>query len=118
VGEISSVPLPVPLVPMVRSRVWIVNVAVTLLGAVIVTLQVEPDEELHPDHPVKFEPVFAAAVNCTDVLAPYSSEQSPGQLIPGGALVTLPLPVPDVALTLRVYPMTVKLSLRRLLLSL
>ena len=46
----------------------VVNVAVTLWAAVIVTLQVDPTTLVHPDQLVKDEPVEEAAERATDVL--------------------------------------------------
>ncbi len=58
-----------------------------------------------PVQPPNEEPLSALAVRVTGVPSVYASEQSPPQLIPPGALVTEPLPAPDL-LTLRIRPVT------------
>ena len=68
------------------------NVAVTVVSAVIGTVQVPVPEQSPPLQPVKVEPVKEEAVKVTEVLK--VNEQVPGQLMPFGALVTVPLPVP------------------------
>jgi hypothetical protein len=45
-----------------------------------------------PDQPENEKPLAGVAVRVTFVSFAYASEQSVGQLIPGGALVTVPLP--------------------------
>lgn len=54
-------------------------------------LRVTPEQA--PPQPLNFQPLAGAAVSVTDVPSGYVSEQSPGQLTPGGLLDTLPLPV-------------------------
>ena len=71
------------------------NVAVTLLAALIVTVQVLPDTEVHPLQAEKVEPLAAVAVSVTVEPVPKFAEQvDPQLLIPAGELVTVPLPVP------------------------
>ena len=77
------------------------KVAVTDLAALIVTLQ-DPAPVHAPDHPVKVELVFGAAVRVTDVPELQASVQSVPQLMPEGEDVTVPVPVPAL-LTVRVY---------------
>lgn len=69
------------------------NVAVTALAALMVTEQV-PVPEQAPVHPVNVEPVPAAAVKVTTVPLLKLALQVPGQLMPAGLLLTVPLPVP------------------------
>ena len=68
VGELDTVPVPLPAGVTVRRYLLSVKVAVTVLAALIVTLQVPVPEQPPPDQPVKLEPVACAAVNVTDVL--------------------------------------------------
>ena len=69
------------------------KVAVTLVAAVIETVQV-PVPLQAPDQPVKAEPEPAAAVNVTLVPDVKDAEQVAEQLTPAGELVTVPVPVP------------------------
>jgi L-cysteine desulfidase len=70
-----------------------VNVAVTVLLAFIVTLQVVVP--VHPpDHPAKVALVAAAAVSVTTDPVGYVDVQVDPQLMPEGLLVTVPEPVP------------------------
>jgi len=65
-----AVPPPSPTVPdfdTVSVNFWTVNVAVTVLAAFIVTLQVAPDTESHPVQPLRAEPAAAVAVSVTTV---------------------------------------------------
>ncbi|MBI3607018.1 MAG: hypothetical protein HY207_03520 [Nitrospirae bacterium] len=72
-----------------------VNVAETDWAVVMVTLQVPAPVHPPPLHPLKNDPDAAVAVRVT--LAPLAkvAEQVEPQSIPVGALVTVPLPVPD-----------------------
>jgi hypothetical protein len=98
-----TVPLPRPdllTVSVNRSRV---NVALTVLAALIVTLQVAPEAASHPVHPVKREPDAETAVNVTCMPLPKEAEHVVPQLIPAGLDVTLPLPSPCLS-TVRLKP--------------
>jgi len=68
------------------------NVAVTLLAAFMVTLQVVPLTELHPLQPAKIEPLAATGVRATLVPGLKLALQVLPQLIPAGLLVTVPVP--------------------------
>ena len=70
------------------------KVAVTLLFASIVTVQLEEVPVHAPDHPAKVDPELALAVSVT--LVPEL------KVVPVGLLVTVPLPVPDL-LIVNVY---------------
>jgi hypothetical protein len=89
-GELVTVPL--PLSPT-ESVAVVANVAVTLLAAVMVTVQVCAVPEQAPDQPLKTKPDDGEAVRITDV--PYENvvPQIPGQEMPPGELSTVPLPV-------------------------
>src|SRR2546426_6250640 len=71
-----------------------VKVAVTVVAAESVTVQVPVPEQPPPAQPVKVEPASGAAVSVTAVPLVKLAEQVAPQLIPTGALVTVPLPVP------------------------
>jgi hypothetical protein len=64
-----TVPLPVNRFDLVTfsGNVCSVNVAVTDLGAFMVTVQVAPDTESHPLQLVKLDPVAGVAVSVTTV---------------------------------------------------
>lgn len=61
-------PVPVPFLATARLNVLRVNVAVTFLAAVIVTVQAVPFVLSHPDQEVKVELASGAAVRVTGVL--------------------------------------------------
>jgi hypothetical protein len=50
-----------------------------------------------PVHPVKVEPALGVAVNRTDVPVGKAALHVSPQLMPSGTLVTVPVPVPEVA---------------------
>lgn len=68
------------------------NVAVTALAAITVTLQACVPEH-NPLHPLNIELVFGEAVSVTCVFRAKLAEHDVGQLIPAGLLVTVPGPV-------------------------
>jgi hypothetical protein len=71
--------------------VQVLNTAVTDSSLFIVTVQV-PAPEHAPDHPLKLEPGAGVAVRATEVPCEKAYEQVEPQLMPDGALVTVPLP--------------------------
>ena len=92
VGLLVTVPAPLPVFVTVKVYCG-VNVAMTNLAALIVTLHV-PVLFVHaPDQPIKTEPESAVAVNVTAVPASYVSSQSVPHIMPDGELVTVPTPV-------------------------
>jgi hypothetical protein len=97
VGALVTVPLPVPdLVTVNENDVGnSVNVAVTELAALTVTTQV-PVPAQPPLQPVKVEPAAGVAVSVTAVPLVKACEQVAPQAMPAGALLTVPLPVPDL----------------------
>src|SRR5439155_19544212 len=93
-GLLVTVPVPAPAGVTVRAKLGVVKVAVTVVAAVTVTEQVPVPEQPPPVQPVKVEPAAGAAVSVTVV--PYATlfgSVAP-QVMPAGALVTVPLPVP------------------------
>ncbi len=69
--------------------------AVTVVAALIVTVQVAVPEQPPPLQPEKVEPAAGAAVKVTEVpLANLVEQPMPPQTMPAGALVTVPLPAP------------------------
>ena len=99
-GALVTVPLPVPVLLSVSTKVG-VKVAVTVVAAEIVRVQVPVPVQPPPLQPLKIEPVAGAAVSVTAVPLAYGAEQVAPQVIPMGALVTVPLPAP-VLLTVSV----------------
>src|SRR5207248_975014 len=91
-GELVTVPLPVPAGVTVRVKVCSVKVAVTVVAAESVTTHV-PVPEQPPLQPVKVEPAAGAAASVTAVPLVKLVEHVAPQVIPAGALVTVPLPV-------------------------
>src|SRR5207249_2757507 len=93
-GALVTVPLPVPAGVTVRVKLCRVKVAVTVVAAERVTVQAPVPEQLPPLQPVKVEPAAGVAVSVTAVpLAKLAVHVAP-QVMPAGALVTVPLPVP------------------------
>jgi hypothetical protein len=84
------------------------KVAVTLRSLLIVTLHASVPEQAPPQF-VSVESPAAVAVRATIVPSLNRAEHAPGQLMRAGLLVTMPLPVPDVA-TVRVNCRTTVLS--------
>jgi len=92
-GLLVTVPLPVPASVTVNAKVTKLNVAVTDLAALIVTVHV-PVPVQAPLQPANVEPEAAAAVRVTEAPLLKFALQVVGQLIPAGLLVTVPPPVP------------------------
>jgi len=84
--------VPVPVRATVRASPP-VNAAVTFVAAVRVMAQVLAPEQPPPLHPPKYSPVAGVSVSVTCVFGAKPAEQVPGQLIPAGLLVTVPVPV-------------------------
>src|SRR5213076_2587955 len=108
-GELVTVPLPVPALLTVIAKLGRLNVAVTVVAALKVTVQVPVPEQPPPLQPVKIEPAAGVALRVITVpLAKLAVHVAP-QLIPAGALVTVPLPVP-AGVTVRVKVCSVKVA--------
>ena len=67
-GELVTVPLPAPACVTVSAKLCSVNVAVTVVAAVMVTVQVLFPVQPALDQPVNVDPVAGAAVSVTAVL--------------------------------------------------
>ena len=93
-GELVTVPVPVPAFVTVRANVVVLNVAVTLSAALIVTTQLPVPLHPPPLQPANVLPLFGVAVSVTCVPLAKFAEQVLGQVIPAGELLTLPVPVP------------------------
>src|SRR5207245_4003234 len=93
-GVLVTVPPPLPPFVTVSAKVGTSKVAVTAVGAEIVTVQAAVPEQPPPLQPAKVEPAAGVAVSVTAVPLVKLAEQVTPQLIPTGALVTVPLPVP------------------------
>src|SRR5574337_493850 len=80
------------------------NVAVTDLAIFIVRVQVRAVPAQSPPQ-LKVEPPVGAAVRVTPAPLVNVAKQTPGQLIPAGLLVTVPVPLPaTVTVTEKVPP--------------
>jgi len=70
------------------------KVAVTVVAAESVTTHVPVPLQPPPVQPLKVEPMAGMAVSITTVPLAKLAEQVAPQVMPAGALVTVPLPVP------------------------
>src|SRR3954470_13683167 len=93
-GVDVTVPFPMPVLAAVSLKRFSMKIAVTDLGFVIDTVQVEPDTESHPVHPIKFEstPAVADITTCESLMN--DAEHAEPQVIPAGFDVTVPVPSP------------------------
>ena len=71
------------------------RIAPTAVSLSIVRLH-DPVPEHAPVHPEKLEPSLGCAVSVTDVPVVKLALQVNPQLMPAGALVTVPVPLPEV----------------------
>jgi len=76
-------------------------VAVTVVAALSVTVQVPVPEQPPPLQPLNVDPAAGAAVKVTTVPLAYAAMQVAPQEMPAGLLVTVPIPGP-VLLTVSV----------------
>src|SRR5689334_6816201 len=94
-------PDPLPWVATVSVCWFSANVAVTSAAALTVTVHgAVPLHVPSPLQPVNVESPVAAAVSVTIVPGEYASSQSPGQSIPVGLEVTVPVPLPPSVTTI------------------
>jgi hypothetical protein len=93
-GADVTVPVPLPARTIVREFCGGAKVAVTVVAADIVTVQVLVPEQPPPDQPANTDPVAAVAVKTTLAPALKGAAQVAPQVIPAGAEVTDPVPVP------------------------
>src|SRR5439155_22375007 len=108
-GVLVTVPMPVPALETVRTKVCDAKVAVTVVAAETVTTYVPVPEQPPPLQPLKVEPAAGVAVIVTVPPRGTPDLQVTPQLIPAGALVTVPLPVP-AGVTVRVKVCSVKVA--------
>lgn len=92
-GTLVTVPVPVPDLLTFKVNVG-TNVAVTATSEVKLTVQEPVPEQAAPLQPAKVEPGAAAAVSVTAVPELKGAVQEAPQLMPAGALVTVPEPLP------------------------
>src|SRR5215470_149741 len=102
-GELVTVPTPAPAFDTVSAKDDCTKLAVTVVAAFTVTVQVPVPVQPPPLQPPKVEPVAAAAVRVTIVPFAYDAEHVAPQLMPAGELVTVPLPAPALE-TVKVEP--------------
>jgi hypothetical protein len=96
---------------IVTGELPLLNVAVTVSAAVIVTEQPPVPVQPAPLHPANVDPSAATAVSATTAPLVKFAEQVSGQMIPAGALVTVPAPVPaSVTVSENVLFLAVKLA--------
>jgi hypothetical protein len=94
-GADVTVPLPVTETDSVRRvGATFVNVACTVSSFPMLN-EHEPEPEQAPLHPLKEKPLSGVAVSATDVPLVKLAEQVPGQEMPAGVDVTVPLPVTE-----------------------
>jgi hypothetical protein len=100
--DVTVPPVPLPALLTVNVRGNSVKVAVTLLAAVIDTVQGAVPGQPLIDHPVNVEPLLGAAVSVTSRPSSKAAAHVGPQLIPAGLDVTVPAPLPSL-LTVSVY---------------
>ena len=94
VGELATLPLPVPDVVTLRTKDACMKVAVTVWAALIVTEQLPVPEQPPPLQPVKVDPAAGEAVKVTTVPLGKAAEQVTPQEMPAGVLLMVPDPAP------------------------
>src|SRR5438552_11846229 len=92
-GLLATVQLPVPAETTVRAKICRSKVAVTVVSAVRVTVQLAVPVQPPPCQPVKTEPGAGVGVSVTRLPLVYLQQLVP-QVLPAGLLATVPLPVP------------------------
>jgi hypothetical protein len=94
-GLLVTVPVPVPVL-LTDSVGGTAKLAVTVVAAFSVTLQVPVPEQPPPLQPEKVEPAAGAAVRVTTVPLLNAAEHVAPHVIPAGLLVTVPVPAPGL----------------------
>jgi hypothetical protein len=94
-GALVTVPDPAPERLTVSANDWRAKLAVTDVAALIVTVQVPVPEQPPPVQPVNVAPAEGVAVSVTAVPLLNDAVQVAPQLMPAGALVTVPGPAPE-----------------------
>jgi len=108
-GELLTVPEPAPDLVTESVKVGRANVAVTVVEALRVTVQVPVPEQPPPLQPVNVEPAVGVAVSVMAVPLAYAAIQVGLQEMPTGLLVTVPSPEPAL-FTVSVNACTAKLA--------
>ena len=99
-GSLDTVPFPSPFLRMASVNVppppppEVLNVAVTVVFAVSVTVQFPVPVQPLPLQPAKTEPAAGVAIKVTVAPDENLAEHVEPQLMPDGLLVTVPVPVP------------------------
>jgi hypothetical protein len=106
VVTVEELPCPIPIV----TGLALLKVAVTAVAAVTVTMQVPAPVQPPPLQPANVELADAEAVNVTCVPLAKFAEHVVGQVIPAGALVTVPVPVPASVTNSPRFGLTLKLA--------
>jgi hypothetical protein len=110
-GLLLTLPLPVPVRFTEIVLGFAVNVAVTLADALPPSVQL-PVPVQPPLHPANVDPLAAAAVSVTAVLAGYVAVHVGPQLMPDGVLLTVPAPLPArLTVTVLVFAVNVAVTL-------
>ena len=95
-GMLVTVPAPAPDLVTVSVKDCSAKLAVTVDAALVETVQDWAPPQPPPLQPVKVEPAAGVAVKVTKEFAVNEAEHVLPQLIPAGALVTMPVPAPDL----------------------
>src|SRR5262245_66519682 len=108
-GALETPPVPLPDFVTVSMKAGKLNVAVTDVAALIVTVHIPVPAQPPPFQPVKSEPAAGVAVNVTVVPFVNPKAHVAPHVIPAGALAAVPDPAP-LLLPLRVHAWSVKVA--------
>jgi hypothetical protein len=92
-GALVTLPFPSPARTTVTATGAGANAALTVVAVATVRVHAPVPEHPPPDQPENTEPAVGVAVSVTLVPAVNAAEQVAPQLMPAGALLTVPLPV-------------------------
>src|SRR5882724_183139 len=95
-GLLVTAPAPAPALLTVSVKVCRANVAVTVVAALIVTMQVPVPEQPPPLQPVTVELASGVALKVMAVPLANGAAHVAPQAMPAGELVMVPVPVPDL----------------------